>query len=332
MQSDFPIDAVFTWVDNSDPNWQKSKEQCIQKLYPSTHSLPSGTRSGRFCNRDELRYALRSLALYAPFFRHIYIVTDNQIPTWLNTNHPQIKCVNHDDIFPSHVARPCFNSNVIQTYLYRIQGLAEHFVIFDDDILLSAPTKVSDFFTPQGDIIFYKDTRRFDYRRYSLHYLLDKYVFSNVISSSQYTAQLLFEKTGFAYVHRLAHTPHALTKTLMQKVIRLFKNYLLCNDTYQFRSAYDIKVTCALAQYYAYHNKQAVMRMGYQYLDYYSINWFPMSFIITPWRLRSYQKREQRKLFFSVNDSTPTDNHRTTLKAVSSILSHLMPHASPYEK
>ena len=42
---------------------------------------------------------------YAPWVRHVYIVTNGQVPSWLNIDHPRITIVTHAEIFPpSHPA------------------------------------------------------------------------------------------------------------------------------------------------------------------------------------------------------------------------------------
>ena len=41
---------------------------------------------------QELRYSLRSVEKYAPWVRNIYIVTNGQIPYWLDLSHPRIRC------------------------------------------------------------------------------------------------------------------------------------------------------------------------------------------------------------------------------------------------
>ena len=38
----------------------------------------------RFTDWEELKYSLRSLEKYAPWVRHVYIVTNGQIPSWLD--------------------------------------------------------------------------------------------------------------------------------------------------------------------------------------------------------------------------------------------------------
>ena len=51
----------------------------------------------RFTDWDELKYSLRSLEKYAPWVRHVYVVTNGQIPSWLDMENSRyaemkIKC------------------------------------------------------------------------------------------------------------------------------------------------------------------------------------------------------------------------------------------------
>ena len=48
---------------------------------PASRSSTSWPRNeSRFTSRDELRYSLRSLDMYADWVRHVYLVTDDQVP------------------------------------------------------------------------------------------------------------------------------------------------------------------------------------------------------------------------------------------------------------
>jgi hypothetical protein len=76
-------------------------------------------------------------------------VTDEQIPDWLNIAHPGIAVVDHRQNIPAEFL-PTFNSHVIEAYLHRIPGLAEHYIYFNDDFFLTAPAEPGDFFTPNG--------------------------------------------------------------------------------------------------------------------------------------------------------------------------------------
>ena len=44
---------------------------------------------------QELRYSLRSLEKFAPWVRHVFIVTNGQIPYWLDLNSPRLTLVTH---------------------------------------------------------------------------------------------------------------------------------------------------------------------------------------------------------------------------------------------
>jgi UDP-N-acetylglucosamine-lysosomal-enzyme len=46
-------------------------------------------------DNEELRYSLRSIEKYAPWVRHIYLVTNGQVPYWLNMTNPKITVVTH---------------------------------------------------------------------------------------------------------------------------------------------------------------------------------------------------------------------------------------------
>ncbi len=92
----FPIDVVYTWVDGSDPRWLEKRARA-EASEGAFH--PDATATARFADHEELRYSLRSIESYAPWVRRIFLVTDDQVPAWLDTDHPKIKVVDHRDIF-----------------------------------------------------------------------------------------------------------------------------------------------------------------------------------------------------------------------------------------
>ena len=138
------IDFVISWVDNEDPEWQASFHQWL----PATMEGLDVSES-RYRNWHLLRHWFRGVEQFAPWVRKIHFITNGQLPAWLNTTHPKLHLVKHSDIMPSD-ALPCFSSHPIELNMHRIEGLAEHFVYFNDDIFLTAPTVPSDFF--HGDL------------------------------------------------------------------------------------------------------------------------------------------------------------------------------------
>jgi hypothetical protein len=104
----------------------------------------------RYRDSGELRYSIRSLVKYAPWIRRIYLVTDNQIPNWLNLENDRIKVVSHEEIFPNRSHLPVFSSPAIEAHLHRIPGLSNKFIYFNDDVFLGAPTSPEDFTSVMG--------------------------------------------------------------------------------------------------------------------------------------------------------------------------------------
>ncbi len=125
------IDFVITWVDMNDPKWQAEFSKYSQKGDNSRN----GVSEARFRDYGLLRYWFRGVENYAPWVRKIHFVTCGQKPEWLDVNNPKINLVNHSDIVPSQFL-PTYNSVVIERYMHKIQGLAEHFVYFNDDFFI----------------------------------------------------------------------------------------------------------------------------------------------------------------------------------------------------
>ena len=132
MKSDTPsIDLVYLWVDGNDPNWQAKRNAFFGRKVENS----SSNFNGRYANNDELKYSLRSVERYAPWFRKIFIVTDDQTPEWLDIENPKIKIIDHKEILP-HESLPCFNASVIEHFLHKIPDLSEHFLFSNDDMFL----------------------------------------------------------------------------------------------------------------------------------------------------------------------------------------------------
>ena len=138
------IDFVVLWVDGSDENWLKEKNK--YSLNPTDIS----NQKNRYRDWGILKYWFRGVEKNASWVNKIYFVTWGHVPDWLDTSNPRLKIVKHEDFIPKEYL-PTFNSNVIQFYLNRIEGLSDKFVLFDDDIFIIKNTKPTDFF--KGDKI-----------------------------------------------------------------------------------------------------------------------------------------------------------------------------------
>ena len=106
---------------------------------------------------DLLRYWFRTVEKFAPWVNRIHFVTCGQRPEWLNEAHPQLHLVNHQDYIPAAYL-PTFNSNVIELNYHRINDLSEHFVLFNDDTILTRPIP-PEFFFRRGVPVLKTDLR-----------------------------------------------------------------------------------------------------------------------------------------------------------------------------
>ena len=137
---DHRIDFVITWVDGNDPAWRAERDRYA--------GVEDGQESGsqfRYRDWETLRYWFRGVERFAPWVNKIYFVTWGHVPEWLNTAHPKLQIVRHEDFIPSEYL-PTFNSNVIEFYFHKIKGLSDQFVYFNDDMFLLNPVQPSRFF------------------------------------------------------------------------------------------------------------------------------------------------------------------------------------------
>ena len=125
------IDFVVTWVNMDDPEWQNE----FAKYSGNSNNTKNGVSKARFRDYGFLKYWFRGIEKFAPWVRKIHFVTSGQKPEWLDENNPKIHLVNHKDFIPAEFL-PTYNSVVIERYMYRIPGLADHFVYFNDDFYI----------------------------------------------------------------------------------------------------------------------------------------------------------------------------------------------------
>ncbi|MGX7235593.1 sugar phosphotransferase [Enterococcus italicus] len=149
--SDFPIDIVVTWVDSNDLNWTKKKETYCPSNIVDNDAF---NNINRYRDIGLFKFWFRSIEKYAPWVNHIYLVTDQQVPDFLNVDHKKITVVDHRDIIDKKYL-PTFNSSTIELNIHKIKRLSEHFLYFNDDMFINNYISPDDFFTDIGKV---KDT------------------------------------------------------------------------------------------------------------------------------------------------------------------------------
>ncbi|XP_038170948.1 N-acetylglucosamine-1-phosphotransferase subunits alpha/beta [Arvicola amphibius] len=103
--------------------------------------------ASRFEDNEELRYSLRSIERHAPWVRNVFIVTNGQIPSWLNLDNPRVTIVTHQDIFRNLSHLPTFSSPAIESHIHRIEGLSQKFIYLNDDVMFGKDVWPDDFYS-----------------------------------------------------------------------------------------------------------------------------------------------------------------------------------------
>nr|WP_307783947.1 stealth family protein [Streptomyces spinoverrucosus] len=235
----FPVDAVYTWVDGNDPAWQRRKAQAKGEVYHA-----ESASDARFISRDELRYSVRSLHLFAPWIRNIYIVTDDQVPAWLVEGLPGLRIATHREIFRNPDDLPTFNSHSIESQLHHIEGLAEHFLYFNDDMFMGRPVAPHAFFTPTGTARYFPSRNRIPQGPVVA-------TDSPVDAACKNNRALLEERFGRVITQPMEHIPYALRRSAMEEAERDFPEAWSRTSASRFRAMTDLSPTSSFALYYA---------------------------------------------------------------------------------
>jgi hypothetical protein len=136
------------WVDGNDAKWRAKKNAALRAAGMDEIN-PDVSSNLRYFDNDELKYSLRGAEKFAPWINHIFIITDNQVPKWLDAGNKKITIVDHAEIMPD-IARPCFNSTVIEMFIQNIPGLSEYFLLANDDMFFGNKISPDYFFTKRG--------------------------------------------------------------------------------------------------------------------------------------------------------------------------------------
>ena len=257
------IDAVIAWVDGSDPELIKRQQKYL-KLEPNKN-LP-GAQKTRFNSLNEIKYCLISILKFAPYLRKIFVVTDQQDPNiypLVQKHFPKrvsdIHIVDHLEIFEGFESfLPTFNSICISNMLWKIKGLSDQFIYFNDDVFIVRPTNPSTFFKNNKPVLRGK-WRLPPYER--ILWDKTKYFFEKLFIGvekektpsfqiNQWNAAKLL---GFNFRFFMSgHIPLALNKKKLEEFFTDNPEILKRNIGYRFRS-YNQFNTVSLANHIEYN-------------------------------------------------------------------------------
>lgn len=251
-----PIDVVYLWVDGSDPAWRRRMLHAKGITDVDSHS----SHDSRFRDRGELKHSIRSLLTNAPWVGHIFLVTDDQIPQWLDTSSPRLTVVDHREIFSDAARLPTFNSHAIGSRLHHIDGLAERYLLMNDDVFFNRPAAPELFFTGNGSVVL-------PLARTTVSLASDSQM-SPVDSARRNSMRLIEREYGRTPTRLFRHTPVPQLRSLMAELEQRFPDVFAHLEKSQFRSHDDHVVNSWLHHYVALMtNRGVVGRYDYGYFN-----------------------------------------------------------------
>ncbi|WP_226338257.1 stealth family protein [Arthrobacter sp. UM1] len=248
---DFEIDVVFSWVDGNDKDFQRYRASFMENAVVGE----GDDAEARFRQINELKYALRSIHMFAPWVRRIYICTDSAVPAWLNPDHEQIRIVRAADHFEDPSVLPVFNSQAIEAQLQNIKGLSEHFLYSNDDMFFGRPLGPDMFFSPGGVTKFIEADTRIGLGDNHL----DRSGFEN---AARVNRRLLFERFGRITTRHLEHTAAPLRVSVLREMEAVFEDEFRQTAASRFRQKDNISVTNSLYHYYTLLTGRSVQKVG----------------------------------------------------------------------
>ena len=235
-----PIDAVLPWVDGGDPALARKRAQ-----YAGDGMLENNEVGGpaRYVSLGEIRWTVASMLRHAPFLRKIFIVTDGQDPDlggMLREHFPDrvddVVVVDHSVIFRGREAYlPTFNSNSIDTLIWNIPDLSEHFLYTNDDVMLIRPVSVEDFFR-DGKLVCYA-------HKYPAALVrLWRALRPEHLGYKEFMLKSLELMGGGGHILYLGHTPCAMLKSWSERWAERRPEMVERNLRYKFRDKEQFEV------------------------------------------------------------------------------------------
>jgi stealth protein CR2/Stealth-like protein len=310
----FDIDMVFSWVDGSDPEFRARRAAQMSQVVVGE----GDDAEARIRQIDELKYALRSVNMFAPWIRRIFIATDSVPPPWL-ADHPMITIVPAEDHFSDGAALPTYNSHAVESQLHHIPGLSEHFLYSNDDMFFGRPLKATMFFSPGGATRFIEAKTRIGLG-------VNDPTRSGFENAARVNRQLLFQRFGQVITRHLEHTAVPLRKSVLIEMEREFPKEFARTQASAFRSGTDISVTNSFYHYYALMTGRAVQQEKAKVLYLDTTTHAGLGLLPELRRKRGYD-------FFCLNDgSFPEVSAVERAERVTSFLERYFPIPAPWEK
>ncbi len=279
-----PIDVVIAWVDGNDSALAEKRRRYLPDAGPTANP---GAHPTRFASVNEIRYCVLSILKFAPFVRNIFIVTDGQDPqlhddlkAWYPDRMDAVRIVDHSEIFEGYEQYlPTFNSISIGNMIWRIKGLSEHFVYFNDDVFLIRSMKPEDW-VKNNRVVLRGKWMLPPYIKMVKNFLRRK-IYGKLLNKPEYTPKFSFYLVQWNAASTAGmrnrfffncHTPHVLNRERLKAFFLKNESLLKENIAFPFRNQKQFNVT-TLAHHLEIldgNKNTAPLNLGYLVPSYYS--------------------------------------------------------------
>lgn len=246
------IDAVIAWVDGSDPAHRQRLEAYLTSV---GQARPRTAHPTRFNDAGEITHCVASILRFAPWIGTIHIVTDQQVPQVYRAlqgtpDGGRVRIVDHREIFQGFEAHlPTFSARAISSMLWRIPGLSERFVYFNDDFALLRAVEPRDFF--HRDHVVLRGRWRLQRQRGWLGWLRRPGAAGAAqadLAKSHGAQELAARMAGYArrYFY-LYHSPYAMRRSTLERYFAAHPRALEENVRDRLRSSRQFRTECLAA-------------------------------------------------------------------------------------
>ena len=162
----------------------------------------------------------------------------------------KVNIIYHSQIIPFEYL-PTFNSQVIELYIHKIEGLSENFIYLNDDMIIGKDIDETDFIE-DGKYKFY----------------ICKELSKTGIPNVQEIGYRSAWKNGNTYLntmfrkeerYKLYHCPVIVNKNIYNILLEEMKDEVITTSQSRFRGINDLNIICSVYPYFMYYTNQGVL-------------------------------------------------------------------------
>lgn len=249
---------------------------------------------------DDLIWSIRSVRKFMPWIRYIIVALDDAFLTspqrsvLENKWGRDVRIVPHSAFMPKKYLKDQRNSNVIESWIWKIDGLSECFVYMNDDMYVGQPVESSTFFNEaKMPILRHEPGPPFHHRSFNRLTLEQKRIpYVRMWSHAHDEYGLEFTRT--------AHTAQPYRVSILADLYRTWKSKVNESSMNKIRMGELDFNLLRFSGPMAVQQGHALLRVTYDDFDYFTeSNDKP--------RIRKILK--VRPTFFCVNNTGPKDKH-----------------------